>query len=169
MIVFYTVHRCPHCNRYIDVHFFVGTALGPPTFECRKCGKPFASRRLEWTHFGTLLRLWYGVVSLIYATVVGFLLLMTTAVAYNAFGATDAVTNQHSKAALFVGAAAVLALQALRVLASKRRAAAKDLPPFKPGFFGCAVNLQLQILLAWFVVFAAGLAAGLLRAPPPAS
>lgn len=166
MIVFYRTFSCPHCKRFVDVHFFVGTSLGPPSFECRKCGQPFASRRLEWTAFTPLLRAWYAVVSVLYAAVVGFLLMMVTAMAFTASGASVEVTNRYSKPVLWVGGAAILVFQAVRIWMSTRRAGVNNPPPFKAGFFGCVANLQLQILLAWFLIMGIGLAISIVRLPP---
>ena len=165
MFVLYFVHRCPHCKHFVEAHFFGRTGLGPAQYICRKCGQPFASRRQEWPQWGGGRRIWYVILSLVYAGVVGFLLMMASAIALSALDLSDSVTKTYSRAALFAGAAAVVLLQIFRIRVSIRRAAAPPLP-LRPGFFGLVANLQLQILLGWLVIFAAGLTVSLLRDPP---
>jgi predicted RNA-binding Zn-ribbon protein involved in translation (DUF1610 family) len=165
MFVIYFIHRCPHCRRFVEAHFFGRTGLGPAQFECPKCGRTFDSRRREWRDLGGARRAWFVLLSLVYAGFVGLLAVMATAMVYHALDMPDAVTNLHARAAGVAAGVAVLVLQVLRIRWSTRRAASTT--TFKPGFFGLTANLQFQILLAWLIVFGTGFALSFLRAPAP--
>src|SRR4051794_38896622 len=70
----YVVLRCPSCHCTLDTHLSeVSSGLGPPVYECRKCGAPSPSGRTEWPEMSSWQRLRYVGLSFVYAAACGFL------------------------------------------------------------------------------------------------
>src|SRR5262245_38459231 len=64
-------HYCPYCFHMHGLYFTVHSMLGSKLFICASCKKLFRTWRSEWGDKGLGGKLWYFLMSVVYAVVVG--------------------------------------------------------------------------------------------------
>ena len=158
------IESCPHCRTpYSATILGLSSGLGTSQFECSHCQGRFSSHRHEWREQGSLARLRYGIMSVVYVVVLGGAWGIVTKAAWQNLkqGPTDSVAPDGATfwAGAIVGGLAVCSLQIWRVRKSVERTAAANSVVMKASFVSLDVNLQM---IAVGVFFAVGISSALI-------
>ncbi len=157
-VYWFTLH-CPHCRTHVDMRLFgITSMLGQPDVKCRKCKAVFESGRYEWVDLYVNHKVFYVIVSAVYAAFAGFLGGFMTMLWYN-YGVHGREQFPPSPdAAFYVGAViwavGVLGLQAWRVCRSVRRTSCNAESVPETSFWNLDSDLQLKLLGLCLFAFA---------------
>lgn len=142
------MESCPHCRTPYGATFLgLSSGLGSSQYECSRCQGRFSSCRTEWRDQGSLARLRYGIMSVVYVAVLGGGSGIVTKAAWQNLknGPTDSVAPDGAPfwAGAIVGGLMVLSLQIWRVRRSAQRTAEANSVVMRASFVSPHTNLQM--------------------------
>jgi hypothetical protein len=153
-----SLFKCTNCGTAVDFRIMgVSSNLGPPVVTCHWCKQVMSSERLEWDDMATRTKVFYVVMSIVYAAVVGLLGGMAVDATVQ-FIQTGAMRFRYgwSEPAFWIGAAVygalTVLLQIYRVHCSRWRSRTAPGQPIKGFVFNVQTYLQGKVLLLVIVV-----------------
>jgi hypothetical protein len=156
----YVTAKCVKCGKTLyfkitKIFLFIRstTGLGPNVIVCPKCGTEMQTPFREWGQMNLRWRIWYVVLSVVHATVIGLMCALPIVSVYARIypaGETEQSTVVAMSAGFF--ALCILLAQTARVLRSLERGADVPETKMKAGLWNWETNFQffgmLLILLA---------------------
>lgn len=153
-MMFWLDINCPKCKNNLGTRLFhITGGMGPVLWTCSNCKQTVASGKNEWPRLDGFDRVWYVIVSLIYALFFGIAYTLAIGLTLDTIGLRKTM-SAYWPLVLVVSGFAILGVQAARVWFSIARVDRGGEGPVKSGFFAWHSNGVMLAFVPPFVLVA---------------